>query len=987
MVTKKNQQMRFFVFFMSIQLPHICSVKEKLTNRAHLTLMQKYLFTSMFLLFVCTSYGQGWYRIFGGGGSDGANSICKTPDGGYALAGYYNFDRIFLIKTDADGNQQWARNYIGTSQQQAQAICATADSNLIVAGYVLASGKRNIMMMKTDAFGNKLWTKSLGVANQDEEITDIVELPDGNLVMVGVESVSNGNLIVVKTDANGNQLWYKSFGQPGIKERGNGIVRCANGELAVIGTRNESLLYCLRLNASDGSVVWEREYDSPLGGDENGNGIAEASDGGLVVAGRINIAGIVNGLLTKIPGNGAAGFIWTQTSPAKDYKGVAIAPSGDIFVTGNNDLEGDLLLARYNSTGTNVWDVAAGKGGAEEGRSIVVAADGGAVVAGSIYPSILEERAYMVKTDANGVLFTSYINTNIFWDNQNPNCTPDAGEIGLRDWIAIVTNPFDTVYAVSQANGGFMLAVDTGTYTIHLYNNNPYWESCVPSVTVNVPAFYDTVDANIGMRRTFDCPRNEVDIATPILRRCTDNVFTVRYCNSGTIPSQDTRIEVELDPMLSVTSASVPYTQTGNKLSFNVGVLDNAECGNFTFNAFLDCGSVLGQAHCVTAHIYPDTFCNTAGWDGSVLQANGNCQNDSVQFRVKNIGLSPYNGNLETVGYVIVEEIILLTPPNDPLYRIPSLNPNEETLIWSMPMADGKTYRIILDGQSSGYPGASRPTAAVEGCLPDTSTTIPSYGFYTMFPEDDADVFVSVHCQESAATDFNPTYLKRGHPKGFGVPNYVSPATDLDYLIQFQNTSTDTVQQVIVRDTLSAALNPASVHPGSSSHAYNFQVYGNGIVEFTIPNANLMPQGSSASEGFVKFRVSQQPNLACGTTVLNSAAIYYDFNAPVFTGQTKHTVCEEEDWLLVGTKNIQWPGAEVRISPNPMEDGAQFEVKGVQASSYTLFVYDIQGRLLANPTFSNPTFRLYRQLLPAGILIYRVTADGRPVSTGKLIVK
>jgi uncharacterized repeat protein (TIGR01451 family) len=980
---KKNQQMRFFVFSRLLPWLHFCNVKEQISNRAYLTLMQKYLLTSIFLFLAGVSYGQGWYRIFGGGGSDGANSICKTPDGGYALAGYYNFDRIFIVKTDADGNQQWAKNYIGTGQQQAQAICTTSDSGIVVAGYILVSGKRNVLIMKTDAFGNKLWTKTYGVANQDEEITDIVELPDGSLVMTGVESPSNSNLIVLKTDNKGNQLWYKSFGQAGIKERGNGIIRHSSGDLVVVGTRNEALIYALRLNPADGSVVWENEYDSALGTGENGNGIAEATDGQLLVVGRINISGMVNGYLSKIDAAGAPGLIWTKTKVSRDYKSVAVASNGNIYVTGNNDVESDLMLARFQADGTEVWSISAGKGGAEEGRSVVVANDGGAVAAGSLYPSILEERAYLVKTDANGVLFTSYIHANIFWDGINPNCQPDAGENGLRDWIAVVANQFDTVYAVSQANGRFMLAVDTGLYTVRLYNTNAYWETCTPFVTVHVPAFYDTVDANVAVRRAFDCPRNEVDIATPILRRCIENTFTVRYCNSGTIPSQDTRVEVTLDPALSVTSASVPYTQQGNLLKFEIGTLNNANCNSFTFKAFLDCNAEVGQTHCATAHIYPDTFCNTQGWDGSILQARGNCQNDSVQFRVKNIGQAPFNGNLETVGFVIAEEVILLTPPNDPLYRVPSLTPGEDVLLWSMPMADGKTYRIILDGQSSGYPGNSRPTAAVEGCQPDTSMTPPSYGFYTMFPEDDNDVFVSVHCQETAETDFHPTFLKRGHPKGVGVPKYVSPETDLDYLIQFENTGADTVQQVIVRDTLSAALDPASVVPGSASHPYNFQVYGTGIVEFTIPNAQLLPQG----EGFVKFRVSQKSGLPCGTEVLNRADVYYDFNAPESTGETLHTICKEDEWLVVNTENVQWPNARVVIAPNPMNDVAQIEVKGVQAKTYTLHVYDIQGRMLANPTFTTPTFRLYRQLLPAGILIYQVTADGRPVASGKLIVK
>ena len=255
-----------------------------------------------------------------------------------------------------------------------------------------------------------------------------------------------------------------------------------------------------------------------------------------------------------------------------------------------------------------------------------------------------------------------------------------------------------------------------------------------------------------------------------------------------------------------------------------------------------------------------------------------------------------------------------------------------------------------------------------------------------MFPEDDADTFVETDCQESNETDYNPIFLKRGHPKGYDVAHYVSPETDLDYLIQFRNTGTSTVQQVIIRDTLSAALDPTTVYPGAASHAYDFEVYGNGIVQFTLPNVNLAP-GSSASEGFVKFRVSQKPNLEeCGTVIFNSAAIYFDFNAPVITNETFHTVCE--DYLIVKTKEIHFPGADLKVFPNPMDDVTNFEVTGVQADVFGLQLYDAQGRLLNSSFFNLPTFRLFRQhQLPAGVIFYRLTADGKPVASGKLMMR
>jgi hypothetical protein len=314
------------------------------------------------------------------------------------------------------------------------------------------------------------------------------------------------------------------------------------------------------------------------------------------------------------------------------------------------------------------------------------------------------------------------------------------------------------------------------------------------------------------------------------------------------------------------------------------------------------------------------------------------------------------------------------------------LEAGQDSVVWSH-AANGSTFRIIAQ-QSPGYPGSSYPTAAIEGCDSDTSSSEVSLGFYTMFPEDDADAFIETDCQESQENNFNPDHLKRGHPKGYDVAHhYVSPETDLDFLIQFRNTSADTVRQVIIRDTLSAALDPASVYPGAASHPYSFEVYGNGIVQFTLENINLLP-GGGASEGFVKFRVAQKPNVPCKTIIFNSAAIYFDFEVPTMTNTTFHTVCEFDSFIIVtNTKEIFVKGVEVKTFPNPASSVVNFEVAGIEAKEFVLQLYDIQGRFITNLSFNQPSFQLFRQQLPAGELVYRLSADGKAIAAGKLIVR
>lgn len=995
--------MRIFVFTSPAMPLHFCTVERNFCRPVIQSIMQKYLYIlALMLLSVAHANGQGWERIFGGSGLDAAYSIAPTPDGGFILAGAYNGNsRIFLIKTDVDGKQQWSKQIIAdgpTSTTEAFSVVTTRDSGYAIAGYIDqdANGpaKRDIYLLKTDAYGNKKWFKTFG-GTLDDEARSIIELADGSLVMTGFQSYSGSkeNIFVLKTDSEGNMLWLNTYGQLAYRRRGTSIAAIPNGDLIISGETQPVLtddkdVLALRINEF-GTPLWTSLYNfKDIFGndaDDETRAIVYNTDGTILLAGGTNTQPGGEGFLIKIQGDGNATPIWQKLFA--NYSFFALkASAGKLFAGGSktspNDLE-NLVLVKMDENGNSICEAVVGRGGFDQGFGLVPVR-GGAVIAGSTEQFVGgfgESYAYLVKADANCTVLTSYVQANIFRDF-NGNCLKDPSEPGLRNWAVRIESPFDTTYTVANANGDLKVEVDTGNYNLILFPPNPYWKSCDSVVSVHVSSFYDTVYLNVPVKTLFDCARNEVDVTTPVLRRCSDNVYRIRYCNSGTVPSLNTIVDVELDPYLSLTSSSITAIPQGNNVyRFNIGTLNNGDCGDFNITAYLNCDETqTGQTHCVTAKISPNEFCGSnLGWDGAIIAAKAFCENDSVKMLLQNVGTGAMGGPL---GYVITEDVVMLTPPGSPDFKF-DLDAGEDTLIWSH-IATGKTFRIIAQ-QSPGYPGTSYPTAAVEGCKTDTSTSEVSLGFYTMFPEDDADAFIESDCQESNDSDFNPLYLKRGHPKGYDVPHYVSPQTDLDFVIQFQNTGADTVQQVVIRDTLSAALDPATVYPGAASHPYQFDILGNGIVEFTLSNLNLIPGGGVPSEGFVKFRVSQKPNMPCETTIFNSAAIYFDFNAPVFTNTTYHTVCDS--FIAVNTHEVYWKGADLKVFPNPASESVNFKVEGVNAQSYALLLYDIQGRLIFNQFFDHPDFRLLRHQIPAGSFIYQLAADGKLVASGKLIVR
>ncbi|MBP6810561.1 MAG: T9SS type A sorting domain-containing protein [Saprospiraceae bacterium] len=976
--------------------------------------MQKHLYILLFaLLSFVQANGQGWERIYGGSGQDVAKALAATPDGGYILTGYYNGNaRLYLIKVDADGQLQWSQTFmgsLGSSRMEGFGVVNTADNGFAIVGYVDQDGlgpqNRDIYLLKTDAFGNKLWDKSFGGSLTDEGRAIAVQA-DGCFVITGFQNTANGNenVFILKTDPQGNTLWFNTFGTAQNKKKGVSIAIASNGDFVVAGEQEVTInddknAYVLRVG-SGGNLIKEQTYGTTafdidnnlIIGEDEARDIIATPDGNFVLAGFTNILPGGAGYLIKIDGALSGTPIWEKLVPNNDFNGLALEPlTGNILTTGIRTIDMtvlvDLNILKLDPNGQLIWEAIIGRAGLDGGYA-VLPTRGGAIAAGLSEEFISaggESYAYLVRTDADGKILTSYIQANIFRDFNN-NCQLDNGEPGLKNWIVKVESQNQVQYTVANADGDLHVEVDTGVYNLVLFPPNSYWQSCTPTIQVLVPNFYDTVFVAVPVRTVFDCPRNEVDIATPILRRCEDNIYTVRYCNTGSVPSLGTIIKVVLDPMMAYQSSSIPLSsQVGDTLFFAIGTLLNGDCRDFTVTAFLQCdNTVEGTTHCVSALISPNDFCDiTSGWDGAIIAAKATCENDTVKMWLANIGQFDMGA---TLGYVIAEDVIMLTQPNDLNYRFQLPANSGDSLIWTHP-ANGSTFRIIAE-QSPGYPGVSYPTAAVEGCLSDTSTSEISLGFYTMFPEDDADAFKETDCQESHETDFNPNHLKRGHPKGYDVAHhYVSLETDLDFLIQFRNTSADTVRQVIVRDTLSAALDPATVYPGAASHPYQFEMYGNGIVQFTLENINL-PPGGGASEGFVKFRVAQKPTLPCETIIFNSAAIYFDFNAPTMSNTTFHTVCEFDSFIIITkTREIYVDGVEVNTFPNPAAESVNFEIKGIEAQQYTLQLYDIQGRLIANLFYHHPTFQLFRHQLPAGEIIYRLAADGKPVASGKLIVR
>jgi hypothetical protein len=198
-------------------------------------------------------------------------------------------------------------------------------------------------------------------------------------------------------------------------------------------------------------------------------------------------------------------------------------------------------------------------------------------------------------------------------------------------------------------------------------------------------------------------------------------------------------------------------------------------------------------------------------------------------------------------------------------------------------------------------------------------------------------------------------------------------------VIRFQNTGTAPAIDVVLLDTLSSLLDIVSIQPGASSHPYTWQIKGSGVLEFAFMGINLPDSFNNepASHGFVKFKVNQVPGIALGSVIENSAAIYFDNNAPVITNTTFNTIglgTSNHAETLVGK-------ARVSLSPNPTHDHVKVEWTGMKGEG-SLEIYDLAGRKVLERALnlSLGSVDVGLSALPASVYLVRIKSGDNSIS-------
>ncbi len=553
----------------------------------------------------------------------------------------------------------------------------------------------------------------------------------------------------------------------------------------------------------------------------------------------------------------------------------------------------------------------------------------------------------------------------------NGNCLPDATDFPLAGWTVLADNGFEKFYRVTDEFGHYNIPVENGNYTIEVLEQNDLWTSCQGPVMVSVLTSGEIQENSFVLGPNKSSSALEVVVSSSEVRRCFDNVYSIRYKNNGTALAQSAILEFEYDENLTYVSANTGnFSIDNNVITFDLGNLKPGEGGDFQVVLNASCDNLdTGQTLCVEAQISSsDIVIPPVDWGGAVLTSRATCEGDSVAFIIENIGISPMSSPIQSI---VVEDDVMFGN------REVELEPQE--MIKMKFAASGGVYRILID-QEDGYPLGNFTTDFIEFCNGGGSET---YQFVSMFQNDDESPYKDIECQE--VRDVLEKNIMSAFPIGYREEHFINQNEDIEYTIYFQNIGTDTVNNMYIGNALDESLNLETLVAGPSSHDFIVSIIDERRLIFDFKNIQLPNTDASelGSRGFIKFRISQNKDVPIGTKINSSSIIFYDLEDGIETNVVTHTVGEEFIEIVLSDKDLLVDD-ELEVAPNPAISSVKITLpEHYKEISYVL--YDTKGSIMSAANSPTNVFYINRDFIKSGMYFLELRSSRKIIGTKKIV--
>ncbi|MGB9590655.1 MAG: hypothetical protein ACPL68_07200, partial [Candidatus Hydrothermia bacterium] len=211
-----------------------------------------------------------WARVIGGTGNDCAYSLAQLPDGGLLLAGYTTSfgaggSDILVAKLRQDGEMEWAKTIGGQGSESANFLARTNEGGFLLVGYGEGESASETapLVVCLGADGEPVWAKSIMVGERTY-IRSAIPWMDGYLIAGWTKARRNDpDALVVKLNRKGDLIWAKAFGGKGY-DWASSLAVLPGGGFGVVGCISFGHYNFLAVGLSDaGELEWAKTFGSP----------------------------------------------------------------------------------------------------------------------------------------------------------------------------------------------------------------------------------------------------------------------------------------------------------------------------------------------------------------------------------------------------------------------------------------------------------------------------------------------------------------------------------------------------------------------------------------------------------------------------------------------------------------------------------------------------------------------------------------------------
>ena len=222
-----------------------------------------------------------WQRTWGGGGTDGGNSIAVTQAGDIYITGstdsfgVVSTTDVFLIKYTTDGSLVWQRTWGGNSSDRVFEVALDENAvpvHIYVTGATnsFGSGYDDAFLLSYDASGTLNWQRVWGgTASDGANALNVDSL--GNIYVAGGTNSFGSNsydAFLLKYDSSGSLVWQRTLGDIGDEITKDIVIDASDGIYITgdaIGYGTGAYDIFLANYNSAGTVVWQTIWGGPAG--------------------------------------------------------------------------------------------------------------------------------------------------------------------------------------------------------------------------------------------------------------------------------------------------------------------------------------------------------------------------------------------------------------------------------------------------------------------------------------------------------------------------------------------------------------------------------------------------------------------------------------------------------------------------------------------------------------------------------------------------